>query len=305
MKTGFKSTSDKFFQKDLSEVYGLVVRRKQMKKNKTNDVAINKLNKEKKYVKETVAKAAEKVSHLNNVKGKLESTLDALEGEVAKEKKDKGAIDKVRRKKEGELKIVQEKVAELERANKELEDSIARKDSDLQSLSSKLDDEQGMVAKIQKSIKELQGRIEEMEEELEAERQARAEAEKQRSELSRTYESMTDRLVEATGATAAQIEWNKKREAEVAKMRKDIEESKIQFESILVSLKKKQQDSVAEMTEQIDQLQKMKNKIDKDKSAIINETSELRAATEEVIKSKVSLIYFLLQVSHFLSLELN
>jgi len=260
-----------------------------------NDVAINKLNKEKKYVKETVAKAAEdladaneKVSHLNNVKGKLESTLDALEGEVAKEKKDKGAIDKVRRKKEGELKVAQEKVAELERANKELEDSIARKDSDLQSLSSKLDDEQGMVAKIQKSIKELQGRIEEMEEELEAERQARAKAEMQRSELSRTYESMTDRLVEATGATAAQIELNKKREAEVAKMRKDIEECKIQFESILVSLKKKQQDSVAEMTEQIDQLQKMKNKVDKDKSAIINETSELRAATEEVIKSKSS-----------------
>ena len=31
---------------------------------------------------------------------------------------------------------------------------------------------------------------------------------------------MTDRLVEATGATAAQIEWNKKREAEVAKNEK-------------------------------------------------------------------------------------
>merc|ERR1712108_105997 len=50
------------------------------------DEIINKLNKEKKHVAENNAKAAEdlqsaedKVSYLNNVKSKLESTLDELE----------------------------------------------------------------------------------------------------------------------------------------------------------------------------------------------------------------------------------
>ena len=68
-------------------------------------------------------------------------------------------------------------------------------------------------------------------------------------------------------------------------------------------MKKKQRDSVAEMSEQIDQLSKMKAKyffpsvflhncfllyrVDQDKSKIIVEVSEVRAATDEVARSKV------------------
>merc|ERR1712168_1625000 len=102
-----------------------------------NDQVINKLNKEKKYIQETVAKASEnltdaneKVTHLNKVKSKPEGTLDDLKGCVEKEKKDKLKIDKERRKKEGDLKIAQEVVADLERQTKELEAHIARKDTE-------------------------------------------------------------------------------------------------------------------------------------------------------------------------------
>merc|ERR1712210_21984 len=139
---------------------------------------------------------------------------------------------------------------------------------DFGGMGSKLDDEQSLVAKVQKSIKEVQGRVEEMEEELEAERQARAKAERQRSDLSRELESLGERLSEAGGATIAQVELNKKRENEVGKLRKDLEEAKIQQESTLMNLKRKHQDAVAEMSEQIDQLAKMKSKIEKDKSQI-------------------------------------
>ena len=75
-------------------------------------------------------------------------------------------------------------------------------------------------------------------------------------------DGMTDRL-------------SKKREAEVYKLRKNIEECKIRFEAAIIGLQKKQQDSTAEMGEQIEQLQKMKSKIDKDKALIINETAAL------------------------------
>merc|ERR550517_820702 len=169
-----------------------------------------------------------------------------------------------------------------------VEGTIARKEKDIGSVAAKLDDEQSLVAKMQKSIKELQGRVEEMEEELEAERQARAKAERQRSDLAREIEQLGERLDEAGGATHAQVELNKKREAEVAKLRKDIEETNIQQESILGSLKRKHQDAIQEMTEQIDQLQKMKSKIDKDKSKIINETADARAATDEVMRAQSS-----------------
>merc|ERR1719384_1621039 len=259
------------------------------------DEIINKLNKEKKHVQENASKSSEdlqtasdKVDHLMKIKTKLESTLDELEGSHEKEKRGRANVEKDRRKIEGELKICQETVAELERSKKELEAAIMRKENEISGMAYKLDDEQSLVGKTQKAIKELQGRIEEMEEELEAERQARSKAERQRSDLARELESFGERLNEATGTTHAQIELNKKRESEVAKLRKDVEECRIQHDATCVSMKKKQQDAVAEMSEQIDQLSKMKAKIEKDKNQIIAEIADVRAATDEVGRSKAS-----------------
>ncbi|CAF4818752.1 unnamed protein product, partial [Rotaria socialis] len=76
---------------------------------------------------------------------------------------------------------------------------------------------------------------------------------------------MGDRLEEAGGATTSQVEMNKKREAELAKLRRDLEEANLQHEATAAQLRKKHQDAVTEMGEQIDQLQKLKNKLEKDK----------------------------------------
>ena len=310
--------------KDIGDVQMVIQKLEQEKTNRdhtiksmndeiTNqDEVINKLNKEKKHISENGAKSAEdlqvateKVEHLMKVKAKLEATLDELESSFEKEKRSRGAIDKERRKIEGDLKVCQETVADLERSKKELEAALMRRENEIGGQVSKLDDEQGLVGKVQKGIKELQGRVEEMEEELEAERQARAKAERQRSDLAREMESLGERLNEAAGTTAAQIELNKKRESEVTKMRKDLEEANIQRDATITSLKRKQQDAIAEMSEQIDQLAKMKAKyrfnkssikclfftffrIEKDKSQIMIEIQDVRAATEEVGRSKVS-----------------
>merc|ERR1719204_589067 len=60
------------------------------------DETISKLNKEKKYIQETVGKATEdlnsaedKVAHLNEVKAKLEKTLDQMDSSLEKEKRTK------------------------------------------------------------------------------------------------------------------------------------------------------------------------------------------------------------------------
>merc|ERR1711890_61865 len=246
------------------------------------DEVLNKLNKEKKHVSDISAKSAEdlsvaeeKVAHLSKIKSKLESTLDELEGSLDKEKRARAEIDKARRKVEGDLKVTQETVSDLERAKKEIEANIARKDKDASGLLAKLEDEQSLVSKVQKQIKENQCRVEELEEELEAERQARAKAERQRSDLARELEGLGERLAEAGGATAAQIELNKKREAEVGKLRKDLEEAHIQQEATLIGLKKKHQDAISEMSEQIDQLNRMKTKIEKDKTHIMHEIADV------------------------------
>merc|ERR1712136_465927 len=137
-------------------------------------------------------------------------------------------------------------------------------------------------------IKETQARVEELEEELEAERQARAKAERQRSDLARELDQLGERLNEAGGATAAQLELNKKRDSEIGKLRKDLEEANIQQESTMMNLKRKHQDAIAEMSEQIDQLSKMKAKTEKDKNSINHEIQDVRAATDEIVRSKAS-----------------
>ena len=259
------------------------------------DEVINKLNKEKKHISENAAKSTEdlqvaedKFAHLNSIKNKLESTLDDIEGTVEKEKRSRGNLEKERRKAEGELKLAQDQVGELERDKRNIENALVSKDKDISALALKLEDEQAIVGKSQKNIKEIQGRIEELEAELEAERQARAKAERQRSDLAREIEDLGHRLDEAGGATNAQVELNKKREAELNKLRKDLEEANIQHESLLSGLKKKQQDAIQEMNDQIDQLLKMKAKIDKDKQLILRETDDVRAANDEVSRSKAS-----------------
>merc|ERR1712179_768091 len=259
------------------------------------DEVINKLNKEKKHLSATQAKssedlaaAEEKVAHLMSVKSQLQSTLDQLDSGLDKEKKSRAALEKQKRKVEGDLKMAQDAVADLERDKREIETVIASKEKNNQLLGAKLDDEQSLVAKAQKNIKELQGRVEASEEELEAERQARAQAERQRSDLAREIDSLGSRLDEAGGATVAQVKLNKKREAEIVKLRKDVEETNITSESVLSNMKRKQGDAVLEMTEQIDALQKMKAKIDKDKTIIMAEIADARAATEEVVRAQAS-----------------
>ncbi|XP_019888657.1 myosin heavy chain, muscle isoform X8 [Ooceraea biroi] len=272
------------------------------------DELINKLNKEKKNQGEVNQKTAEelqaaedKVNHLNKVKLKLEQTLDELEDSLEREKKSRADVEKAKRKVEGDLKLTQEAVADLERNKKELEQTIQRKDKELSSLTAKLEDEQSLVGKLQKQIKELQARIEELEEEIEAERGGRAKAEKQRSDLARELEELGERLEEAGGATSAQIELNKKREAELSKLRRDLEEANIQHESSLAILRKKHNDAVAEMGEQIDTLNKLKARVEKEKVQYYSECNDLRTSCDHLSNEKAAQEKIVKQLQHQLN----
>ncbi|XP_039950846.1 myosin heavy chain, muscle isoform X27 [Bactrocera tryoni] len=272
------------------------------------DELINKLNKEKKMQGETNQKTGEelqaaedKINHLNKVKAKLEQTLDELEDSLEREKKLRGDVEKAKRKVEGDLKLTQEAVSDLERNKKELEQTIQRKDKELSSITAKLEDEQVGVGKHQRQIKELQARIEELEEEVEAERQARAKAEKQRADLARELEELGERLEEAGGATSAQIELNKKREAELSKLRRDLEEANIQHESTLANLRKKHNDAVAEMAEQVDQLNKLKAKAEHDRQTCHNELNQTRSACDQLARDKAAQEKIAKQLQHTLN----
>ncbi|XP_041094582.1 myosin-7-like [Polyodon spathula] len=270
-------------------------------KNLTEEMAaldeiIAKLTKEKKALQEAhqqtlddLQSEEDKVNTLTKAKAKLEQQVDDLEGSLEQEKKVRMDLERAKRKLEGDLKLTQESLMDLENDKQQLEERLKKKDFEISQLTSKIEDEQALSAQYQKKLKELQARIEELEEELEAERAARAKVEKQRADLSRELEELSERLEEAGGATSAQIEMNKKREAEFQKLRRDLEEATLQHEATSATLRKKQADSVAELGEQIDNLQRVKQKLEKEKSEFKLELDDVVSNMEHVTKAKSNL----------------
>ncbi|KAK6293237.1 hypothetical protein J4Q44_G00367380 [Coregonus suidteri] len=270
-------------------------------KNLTEEMAaldeiIAKLTKEKKALQEAhqqtlddLQSEEDKVNTLTKAKVKLEQQVDDLEGSLEQEKKVRMDLERAKRKLEGDLKLTQESLMDLENDKQQMEERMKKKDFEMSQLNSKIEDEQALGAQLQKKLKELQARIEELEEELEAERAARAKVEKQRADLARELEEISERLEEAGGATAAQIEMNKKREAEFQKVRRDLEEATLQHEATAASLRKKNADSVADLGEQIDNLQRVKQKLEKEKSELRLELDDVVSNMEQIVKSKTNL----------------
>uniref|UniRef100_A0A674DRJ9 Myosin-7 n=1 Tax=Salmo trutta TaxID=8032 RepID=A0A674DRJ9_SALTR len=229
------------------------------------DEIIAKLTKEKKALQEAhqqtlddLQSEEDKVNNLTKAKAKLEQQVDDLEGSLEQEKKVRMDLERAKRKLEGDLKLSQEN----KNHHKILHST---------------------------RLKELQARVEELEEELEAERAARAKVEKQRADLARELEEISERLEEAGGATVVQIEMNKKREMEFQKLRRDLEESTLQHEATAATLRKKQADSVADLGEQVDNLQRVKQKLEKEKNELRLELDDVLSNMDHVAKSKINL----------------
>ncbi|XP_077412042.1 myosin-7-like [Vanacampus margaritifer] len=260
------------------------------------DEIIAKLTKEKKALQEAhqqtlddLQSEEDKVNTLTKAKSKLEQQVDDLEGSLEQEKKIRMDLERAKRKLEGDLKLTQESLMDLENDKQQLEEHLKKKDFEVNQLTNRIEDEQAIAIQLQKKLKELQARIEELEEELEAERAARAKVEKQRAELARELEEISERLEEAGGATSAQIEMNKKREAEFQKLRRDLEEATLLHEATAATLRKKQADSVADLGEQIDNLQRVKQKLEKEKSELRLELDDVISNMEHIVKTKTTL----------------
>ena len=256
---------------------------------------IAKLQKEKRAVgdgrqktEEDIQAMEDKCNHLNKVKSKLEQSLDECEDSLEREKKTKGDVEKLKRKVDGDLKLTQEAVSDLERVKNELNQTIQRKEKELNSMGAKIDDEQTLASKYSKQIKELQTRLEELDEELCIERQNRAKAEKNRATLSRDIEDLAEKLEDAGNNTATQIELNKKRESELAKLKAELEESNIAHEGTLAALRQKHNNNMSEMGEQIDGLNKNKAKTEKDKANMERDLQEARAGLDEAMRDRAN-----------------
>ncbi|KAM9346155.1 myosin-16-like [Symphorus nematophorus] len=259
------------------------------------DDHISKLQKEKRALEELQQKTLDdlqteedKVNHLTKTNSKLNSQVNELEDSWEQEKRIRAEVEKARRKAEGDLKMTIENLNEMENAKLDLQQVIKKRDFEINNMNSKLEDEQALSSMLSRKLKEHQGRIEELEEELEAERAMRAKVEKQRAELSRDLEDLSDRLEEVGGATVAQIEQNRKREADLLKLRRELEEAALQSEATSAALRKKHSDAMAELGEQLENLTRLKVKLEKDKQSMKAEIEDLNITMEATQKAKLN-----------------
>merc|ERR1719167_390147 len=257
---------------------------------------IAKLTKEKKGAgegrqknEEDIQAMEDRCNHLSKVKGKLEQSLDECEDSLEREKKAKGDVEKLKRKVEGDLKLTQEAVSDLERIKADLGAALQRKEKEMASMAAKIEDEGTLGSKYSKQVKELQCRTEELDEELFIERANRAKAEKNRTVLSRDIQDLGGRLEEAGSNTSTQIELNKKREAELMKLKSELEEANIAHEGILAALRQKHNNTMSEMGEQIDALNKTKAKAEKDKANMERDLGEARSGLDEAMRDRANM----------------
>ncbi|KAL3088350.1 hypothetical protein niasHT_023910 [Heterodera trifolii] len=250
----------------------------------TLDENIAKLNKERKHQDEINRKIMDEVNSLeerlvqsNRARQKLEQSLDQAEDALEKERRAKQETDKQKRKTDGELKVARENLEEIGRQKAELENAAKRKEAELTILSGRLEEEQSLVARLQRQTKELVGRVQQMEEELDQERAARSRAEKARAELHAENDELCERLDEAGGSAQTQMELSKRREAEMAKIRTELEEQNMQNEVTLLAMKKKHADAVAELTEQLEIVNRARIKADKERQQREREVDNVQA----------------------------
>merc|ERR1712172_167860 len=193
---------------------------------------------------------------------------------IAKLSKEKRSVGDSRQKTEEDIQAAEDKCNHLSRVKGKLEQALDEAEDALErekegsALSAKIDDEATLAAKYNKQAKELMARIEELDEELNVERGNRAKAEKSRTMLKKDIEDISSRLEEAGSNTATQVELNKKREGELARLKAELEELNIAQEGTLAALRMKHNNTMADLGEQIDSLNANKVKSEKDKAGM-------------------------------------
>ncbi|TKS91616.1 Myosin-16 [Collichthys lucidus] len=216
----------------------------------------------------------------------LKRDLESLESTLARTEKEKQGLDFKVRTLTGDLSQRDDHIGKLQKEKRALEELQQKTLDDLQTEEDKVNHLTKTNSKLNSQVNE--GRIEELEEELEAERAMRAKVEKQRAELSRDLEDLSDRLEEAGGATVAQIEQNRKRETDLLKLRRELEEAALQAEATASGLRKKHSDAMAELGEQLENLTRLKVKLEKDKQCMKAEIEDLNATMEATQKAKMN-----------------
>ncbi|NXC78228.1 MYH1 protein, partial [Anhinga anhinga] len=207
-------------------------------------------------------KSAESEKEMANMKQEFEKTKEELAKSEAKRKE------------------LEEKMVALLQEKNDLQLQVQAEADSLADAEERCDQLIKTKIQLEAKIKEVTERAED-EEEINAELTAKKrKLEDECSELKKDIDDLE--------LTLAKVE-KEKHATENKKMRRDLEEATLQHEATAATLRKKHADSTAELGEQIDNLQRVKQKLEKEKSELKMEIDDLASNMESVSKAKANL----------------
>jgi chromosome segregation ATPase len=136
------------------------------------------------------------------------------------------------------------------------------------------------------ALARLEDKIRLIQEDLETERELRQRVERDKADLSVQVIQLQERLEEAEGGCENQLEINKKRDAELAKLRKLLEDVHIESEETAHMLRKKHQEAVVDLQDQLELLAKAKAKSEKERAKFQQELYDLLAQVDAANKDR-------------------
>jgi len=148
---------------------------------------------------------------------------------------------------------------------------------------------EGSAASESAAFRRFEEQIRVLQEDLESEMSLRRRVEHEKQSMQMQIISLSERLTEAESGSTSQMEINRKREAEMAKLRKLLEDVHTESEQQIHTLRTKHQTAMMELQEQIERMSREKEKVVKEKSVMKTEISELYAQIEILQSEKVSI----------------
>merc|ERR1712002_205995 len=148
---------------------------------------------------------------------------------------------------------------------------------------------EGSSASESAAFRRYEEQIRVLQEDLDSEMSMRRRIEHEKQNLQMQIISLSERLTEAESGSESQLDINRKREAEMAKLRKLLEEVHTESEQQIHTLRTKHQTAMMELQEQIERISREKEKVSKEKSVMKTEISELYAQIEILQSEKISI----------------
>lgn len=139
------------------------------------------------------------------------------------------------------------------------------------------------------AFRRFEEQIRVLQEDLESEMSLRRKVEHEKQSFQMQIISLSERLTEAESGSESQLEINRKREAEMAKLRKLLEDVHTESEMQIHTLRTKHQTAMMELQEQIERVSRDKEKVVKEKGVMKTEISELYAQIEILQSEKISI----------------